>query len=268
MECVFLSTFSTMMIMSSLKCFDPSHGDTSDEEHRDRSELSLALAVDDRKQINGCYIEQWSTREGCCHPSDISIYMIEEDIRDGVSDRCWERKSDKEEYLCRASELTLAKYRSKRKWDRYLVYCYTKEDRISDCLWESYPRTDPESIEESMDKNRHEWYECYMIEVLMWILMVVIPMRMIVWVWSDELLDKIDDKKSSDKCIDSILSLFERFGEDMYQCDRKHRSCAEGDEEIERSTWDRLASVEYESTGWDEGEDKEGEKHGIVDRDR
>ena len=68
-----------------------------------------------------------------------------------------------------------------------------------------------------MSKNRNKGNNRHVVIMFVRILMTMVPMNMIMMVWCKNLFEDIDDEKSSEECIDSILCLFERLREDMYE---------------------------------------------------
>jgi hypothetical protein len=90
-------------------------------------------------------------------------------------------------------------------------------------------------------------------------------MCMIMAMRSEEFLDEIDDDESCEKCIDSKLCLFYRFWEYMYERYSEHRSCTEGDEEIEDCGIYFFEKIEHEPCGRDESEGEEWDEHINID---
>ncbi len=218
--------------------------------------------MDNREEIGSRHIEEWTSSECCRESCEERGHVRKNEIGYRESDTCCEGEYSEKNDLSRLSELTFAKYRSKREWDGNLVNSDSYEDRVSDFWWYTEPRSYPESVEKRMDKNRDPRYQRDMIVVLMWIFVRVVTMSVIVRMRSEDLFYEIDEEKSRDKCINRKLSLFERLRKDMDDCYREHRTRTESDEEVQDASTDSLPYIEKESRSWDEREDEEGSEHG------
>lgn len=117
---------------------------------------------------------------------------------------------------------------------------YTESESCIDS--KSCPYAEP--IKESMDEYRYPRNQDDMIEVLMRVFVSMVMVYMVMWVCCEEFFEEIYHQKTSNKSINGVGVLFERFREYVNERYRKHRSCTESDEEMEDFLIDILKEVQ------------------------
>ena len=81
----------------------------------------------------------------------------------------------------------------------------------------------------------------------MWILMRMIPMRMVMHMGREKFFYDIEKEKSPQKNKNRILTSLERFGEDMDDSECEHRSRTECEEGIQKRGRNISEAIEHHS---------------------